>query len=52
MKTFWIALLILVLVGHVIWFIIYAIRVLKNDDVQIHIPEKQTPGDDQSTAKK
>ncbi|MCB9070071.1 MAG: hypothetical protein R3C41_06360 [Calditrichia bacterium] len=47
MKTFWIALLILVLVGHVIWFIIYAIRVLKNDDVQIHIPEKSDRDDRQ-----
>ncbi|HQU72223.1 MAG: hypothetical protein KDI06_07505 [Calditrichaeota bacterium] len=49
MNTFWIALLIIVLVGHVVWFIIYAIRVMKNDEVKItrpDSPKSEEPGRD------
>lgn len=46
MGTFWISLLIIVLVGHVVWFILYAIRVLKNDN-----PEFTQPGQEQEEHK-
>ena len=41
MSSFWVGVIIFVIIGHVIWAIAYAVRVLKNDAVQIaHHAEK------------
>lgn len=41
MSSLWVGVIIFVIIGHVIWAIAYAVRVLKNDEVQItHHAEK------------
>ena len=35
MSSFWVGVIIFVIIGHVVWAIAYAVRVLKNDKVQI-----------------
>ncbi|MCB0283392.1 MAG: hypothetical protein KDF60_12490 [Calditrichaeota bacterium] len=39
LNNFWIALIIFVLAGHFIWFIFYAIKLLKSDPGNISTPK-------------